>query len=65
MGTNTIDVKYAIAPRIGVSHPINEQTKIHYFFGRLYQMPALQYIYEYLGQPVDAANSIIGNPELD
>jgi len=41
--------QWALAPRIGISHPITERSVFHFMFGKFYQRPAWQKI---AGPPV-------------
>jgi hypothetical protein len=54
-------LKTQISPRLGMSYPITDKDVLHFHYGRFFQLPNLEYLYEYLGQPIDQANSRVGN----
>lgn len=56
--------KYAIAPRLGISHPITERSKLYFNYGHFYQAPNFQYYYRSATANFDA-NTVIGNPNLE
>jgi hypothetical protein len=37
--TKATEIQYAIGPRLGISHPINENTVLHFMYGHFYQRP--------------------------
>ena len=37
--TKATEMQYAIGPRLGISHPINENTVLHFTYGHFYQRP--------------------------
>jgi outer membrane receptor protein involved in Fe transport len=54
----------AIAPRLGISHPITMKSKMYFNYGHYYQSPSFQYFYRgATSNP--ATNPQIGNPNLD
>ncbi|MFH1313111.1 MAG: TonB-dependent receptor [Candidatus Eisenbacteria bacterium] len=40
------DVKWKLSPRLGASHPITENTYLHFLYGHFFQMPSFDYLYE-------------------
>jgi len=63
-----IESHWQISPRIGVSHPITERDKIHFYYGHFFQRPDMRYLYENSNDLVRAfryiTNVDIGNPRL-
>jgi len=55
---------YRVSPRLGISHPITEQSKLYFNYGHFYQAPSFQYFYKSATANFDA-NSTIGNPNLE
>ena len=55
---------YKISPRLGISHPITEQSKLYFNYGHFYQAPSFQYFYRSATANFEA-NSTIGNPNLE
>jgi len=55
---------YRISPRLAISHPITEQSKLYFNYGHFYQAPNFQYFYKSATANFDA-NSTIGNPNLE
>ena len=57
-----------VSPRLGISHPISEQTVLHFAYNYQNQLPQMQYIFT-TARPIDAVTSdnavIVGNPDLD
>jgi hypothetical protein len=58
-------VKTQVSPRIGMAYPITDKDVLHFHYGRFFQLPNLEYLYSYLGQPIDRANTIVGNVFLE
>ncbi len=58
-------VKTQVSPRLGMAYPITDRDVLHFHYGRFFQLPNLEYLYEYLGQPIDQTNSIVGNVFLE
>jgi outer membrane receptor protein involved in Fe transport len=54
-------VKTQISPRIGIAYPITERDVMSFHYGRLFQVPERQFIYE--GRLATATTR--GNPNLD
>ncbi|MFN0150228.1 MAG: TonB-dependent receptor [bacterium] len=58
-------VKTQISPRIGMAYPITDRDVLHFHYGRFFQLPNLEFLYSYLGQPIDQANTVVGNVFLE
>lgn len=56
--------KWRISPRLGISHPITEKSKLYFNYGHFYQAPQFQYFYRSATANFES-NSTIGNPNLD
>ncbi len=52
------------SPRLGISHPITERSKLYFNYGHFYQAPSFQYFYKSATANLDV-NSAIGNPNLE
>lgn len=52
------------SPRLGVSHPIGEQTVIRFNYGYFYQIPNFSYLYQNLDANLNTGYPLIGNPDL-
>jgi outer membrane receptor protein involved in Fe transport len=61
--------KDELAPRLGVAHPITDDTQVRLSYGKFYQLPQLQHFFSsFLTDIVTAAgntNIEYGNPNLD
>ncbi len=55
---------YRVSPRLGISHPITERSKLYFNYGHFYQSPNFQYFYKSATANFDA-NTTIGNPNLE
>ncbi|MBM3329634.1 MAG: TonB-dependent receptor [Calditrichaeota bacterium] len=55
---------YRVSPRLGISHPITERSKLYFNYGHFYQAPSFQYFYKSATANFDA-NTTIGNPNLE
>ncbi|MCF7811196.1 TonB-dependent receptor, partial [bacterium] len=53
-----------ISPRLGISHPITETSKLYFNYGHFYQAPQFQYFYRSATANFDV-ESTIGNPNLE
>ena len=64
--TGKVAPKFKVSPRIGISHPIGENTKIYFNYGHFYSMPPTQKTYGVYrtSHPSSKMNSV-GNPDLD
>lgn len=56
--------KMKLSPRLGISHPITEQSKLYFNYGHFYQAPKFTYFYQSATANFEA-NSVIGNPNLE
>lgn len=56
--------KAQISPRLGMSYPISDKDVLHFHYGRFFQLPDLQYIYDYANN-VNAGNNLVGNAFLE
>jgi outer membrane receptor protein involved in Fe transport len=56
--------EWQISPRLGVSYPISERDALYFNYGRFYQIPRLEVLFQYLG---DTGNGLLqfGNPLMD
>ncbi|RKU21269.1 hypothetical protein C6499_22175 [Candidatus Poribacteria bacterium] len=58
-------VKHMIAPRLGISYPITDRTKLHFTYGHYYQIPRGDDLYENLSFDMRGAIRRRGNPDLN
>ncbi len=58
-------VKHMIAPRLGISYPITERTKLHFTYGHYYQIPRGDDLYENLSFDMRGAIRRRGNPDME
>jgi len=56
--------KAQISPRLGMSYPISDRDVLHFHYGRFFQLPDLQYIYDYANN-LNAGNNLVGNAFLE
>jgi len=56
--------KSHISPRLGISHPIGENTVIRFNYGYFYQVPNYTYMYTNLEADVNTGLPLVGNPDL-
>ncbi len=62
--TIDVDPKIYISPRLGVSHPISDQSKVFFNYGHFYQTPDFFYLYRVqVGH--DRNSLLFGNPDLE
>jgi len=54
-----------LSPRLGIAHPISDQTKIHFAYGHFFQNPEYQYLYENSTYDISVREPIFGQPNLD
>ncbi len=57
--------KLKISPRIGISHPITEKSKLYFNYGHFYSMPSSASMYEIRWGKASRSIERIGNPELE
>jgi outer membrane receptor protein involved in Fe transport len=55
---------YKLSPRLGISHPIAETSKLYFNYGHFYQAPDFQYFYRSATASITSA-SVVGNPNLE
>lgn len=58
------DSKSFWSPRLGVSFPISERSKMHFNYGLYYQMPRYRYLYTNLQGDRNSGLPVLGNPDL-
>ncbi|MGQ0722093.1 MAG: TonB-dependent receptor [Candidatus Eiseniibacteriota bacterium] len=56
--------KAQVSPRLGMSYPISDRDVLHFSYGRFFQLPDLELLYDYSNNP-NAGNQIVGNAFLD
>lgn len=56
--------KAQISPRLGMSYPISDRDVLHFHYGRFFQLPDLEFLYDYSGNP-NIGNQTVGNAFLD
>jgi len=61
----TANSKFVFAPRLGISHPITDHSKLYFNYGRYYQRPQLNYLFRNRGFNLGGGFPIIGNPDLN
>jgi hypothetical protein len=61
------DVKTAFGPRLGVAHPVTENTQVRFSYGVFNQLPGLDEFYASVTRDVTAVEGVfvVGNPELE
>lgn len=57
--------KHMISPRLGISYPITDRTKLHFTYGHYYQIPRGDDLYENLSFDMRGAIRRRGNPDLN
>ena len=61
--TEKAKVDVAFSPRLGISHPITENSKLYFNYGHFKELPAYQEIFR-VGRGTSRAMSNYGNPNL-
>ncbi|HTP12629.1 MAG TPA: TonB-dependent receptor, partial [Bacteroidota bacterium] len=57
--------RWQISPRIGISHPITESDKVHFYYGHFFQRPDLRFLYENSAINFRYTTNVdLGNPRL-
>jgi outer membrane receptor protein involved in Fe transport len=57
--------QWQISPRIGISHPVTERDKIHFYYGHFFQRPDFRYLYENVMLNFRYTTNVdVGNPRL-
>jgi len=60
-----VPARWQISPRIGISHPITERDKIHFYYGHFFQRPDLRFLYENVALNFRYTTNVdLGNPRL-
>ncbi len=63
--THPAEGHFYLSPRVGISHPITENTKLYFNYGDFYSLPASYDMYQiFWGTPKDGVR-YLGNPELE
>ena len=63
--TDLVPARWQISPRIGISHPITERDKIHFYYGHFFQRPDLRFLYENVALNFRYTTNVdLGNPRL-
>ena len=57
--------KHMVSPRLGISYPITDRSKLHFTYGHYYQIPRGADLYENLGFDMRGAIRRRGNPDLN
>ena len=57
--------KHMISPRLGISYPITDRSKLHFTYGHYYQIPQGDDLYENLSFDMRGAIRRRGNPNLN
>lgn len=53
------------SPRLGISFPISERSKMHFNYGVYYQAPRFTYLYTNLQGDISSGFPLLGNPDLE
>lgn len=59
------DVKWKLSPRIGASHPISENSYLHFQYGHFFQMPSFDFLYENEKFHTNGRWLLFGNADLE
>lgn len=59
------DVKWKFSPRLGVSHPVTDQTYLHFLYGHFFQMPSFNFLYANERFHTRGRWLVAGNPDLE
>ena len=57
--------KSNFSPRLGVSHPVAENTIVRFNYGLYYQVPNYTYMYTNMDAEVNTGRPLVGNPDLE
>jgi len=57
--------KTQVSPRLGVAHPISDRTSLHFSYGRFFQNPDYNRLYENSQYDVNVREPLFGQPNLD
>ncbi|MDP6528787.1 MAG: TonB-dependent receptor [Gemmatimonadota bacterium] len=53
-----------VSPRVGMSYPISDRDVLHFHYGRFFQLPNLEWIFDYSDNPAPG-NQTVGNAFLE
>lgn len=56
--------KAQVSPRLGMSYPISDKDVLHFHYGRFFQLPDLEFLYDFANN-ANAGNQLVGNAFLD
>jgi outer membrane receptor protein involved in Fe transport len=59
------EAKYQFSPRLGISHPVSENSVLHFNYGYLFQPPQASIMYTNLKGEQDSGFPLFGNPDLE
>ncbi len=54
-----------LSPRLGISHPISDRTKLHFSYGHFFQNPDFQRLFENNQYDLNVREPLFGQPNLD
>ncbi len=54
-----------ISPRLGISHPISDKTKLRFSYGHFFQNPDFEYLFENKQYDLNVREPLFGQPNLD
>ncbi len=57
--------KTQVSPRLGVAHPISDRTSLHFSYGRFFQNPDYNRLYENSQYDLNVREPLFGQPDLD
>lgn len=57
--------KAQLSPRLGISHPITDQTVIHFNYGYYFQVPQYMYLFTNLEADLSTGFPLVGNPDME
>ena len=60
-----VRAKHQISPRLGISHPVSDNTVLHFTYGHYFQVPAFSYLYTNTKFDLGGHWPLIGNPDLE
>lgn len=61
---NDSESKWSLSPRLGISHPITENSKLFFNYGHFNQLPTYEQLYQ-LSRGAQNQVKLIGNPSLE
>jgi outer membrane receptor for ferrienterochelin and colicin len=61
----TVRSRSQISPRLGISHPISDRTKLRFSYGHFFQNPDFQYLFENNQYDLNVREPLFGQPNLD